>query len=110
MPSLELENYDVPSVADVASLLEELLQHAETVRPTASIEPALTKSDFEHLPARLAQALAPADSRGGADEPDDINKGRRFAIIETVARDKFSNLVVSRAGQIHVVVMALTTA
>lgn len=91
MPSLDFQNHDVPGVAAVAGLLDDLLRHAETVKPTASIEPALARSDFVDLSTRLAQALAPADTDGNGD----LNKGRRFAIIETVARDKFSNLIVS---------------
>jgi THO complex subunit 1 len=95
MPSLEMENPIVPGVSAVSSLLEELLQHAEIVKQTTSIEPALATSDFEDIPARLAQALAPAGSPEDTDENGDLSKARRFAIIETVARDRFSNLIVS---------------
>lgn len=95
MPSLEIQSPVVPGVSAVDSLLEELLQHAEIVKQTASIEPALATSDFEDLPARLIQALAPTGSPEDTDENGDISKARRFAIIETVARDKFSNLIVS---------------
>lgn len=95
MPSLEMEDPVIPGVSAVHSLLEELLQHAETIKQTAAIEPALVKSDFDDLSGRLARALAPSGSSGGADENGDVTKARRFAIVETVARDKFSTLIVS---------------
>jgi THO complex subunit 1 len=95
MPSLEVENYGVAGVATVDSLLSELLLKADTLKPTASIDPALEKADFEDLPARLARALAPAEEAEELDDNGDSNKARRFAIIETAARDKFSKLIVS---------------
>lgn len=99
MPSLEMEDTVVPGVSAVGNLLDDLLQHAETVKQTASIEPALSTSDFEDLPARLAQALAPEGAIEDTDENADLTKARRFAIIETVSRDKFSNLIVSGRRQ-----------
>lgn len=93
MPSFEMEDPLIVGVDAVDSLFDELLQYAETVKQTTSIDPALTKADFEDLSARLGQALAPAGQNG--EETGDLSKARRFAIIETVARDKFSNLIVS---------------
>ena len=95
MPSLEIEDPVIPGAAAVDDLFENLLRHAETVKRTTSIEPALTKTDFDDLPDRLAQAFAPAGAAEQAEENGDLTKARRFAIIETVARDKFSSLIVS---------------
>jgi THO complex subunit 1 len=95
MPSLEMEDPVIGGVSAVNNLLEELLQEAETIKQTASIEPPLAKSDFDDLPGRLARALAPAGSSEDTDENGDLTRARRFAIVETVARDKFSNLIVS---------------
>jgi THO complex subunit 1 len=95
MPLLEVQSHGIPSVAVFGEFLLELLNQAETLKPAGSIEPALEKSDFEHLQTRLSQALSgvgPAD----AEKPGDTKKGNRFAIIETAARDTFSNLIVSR--------------
>ncbi|KAB5557975.1 THO complex subunit 1 transcription elongation factor-domain-containing protein [Coniochaeta sp. 2T2.1] len=93
MPSLEMDGTVIPGLSAVDNLLDELLQHAETVKQTASIEPPLSQSDFSDLPARLNKALAPTGLPKDPPEKDDPVKSRRFAIIETVARDKFSNLI-----------------
>ncbi|KAB5570756.1 THO complex subunit 1 transcription elongation factor-domain-containing protein [Coniochaeta sp. 2T2.1] len=93
MPSLEMDDTIIPGLSAVDNLLDELLQHAETVKQTASIEPPLSQSDFSDLPARLDKALAPTGLPKDPPEKDDPVKSRRFAIIETVARDKFSNLI-----------------
>ena len=90
-----MEDPVVPGAAAVDNLFEELLRQAETVKRTTSIEPALTKADFDDLPDRLARAFAPPGAAEHAEENGDLTKARRFAIIETVARDKFSGLIVS---------------
>jgi THO complex subunit 1 len=97
MPSFEMENPLILGVDAVDSLFDELLQYAETVKQTTSIDPALTSTDFEDLSARLGQALAPAAAQNGDDNAD-LSRARRYAIVETVARDKFSNLIVSGEG------------
>lgn len=94
-----MEDPVISGVSAVHTLLEELLQHVETIKQTASIEPALAKSDFDDLSGRLARALASAASSGDINENGDLTKARRFAIVETVARDKFSNLIVSGGGR-----------
>lgn len=98
MPSLEADSYGVPGVAAVGQLLAKLLAHAETLKPTSSIEPPLEKSDFDDLSGPLSQALASTNPSSGAEENVDTNKGRRFAIIETAARETFSRLIVSLDG------------
>ena len=82
MPSLEIDSRGVESVSTLGSFLEQLLARGETVKTTASIEPALDKSDFEDLSQRLKE-LCP-----------DVEPTQRWAPVETVARDLFSNLVV----------------
>lgn len=82
MPSAVTEAHGVTQVATVTDILNESLRHARTVKPTSSIEPALNKSDFEFLLTRLTPVFASAD------------KARRYAVIETAARDIFTNSIV----------------
>jgi THO complex subunit 1 len=96
MPSLEMGEPAISGASAVDNLLGELLQHADTVKQTTSIEPPLSQSDFEDLPTRLAQALPSVDLPEDAEKGEhDLVKVRRWAVIETVARDRFSNLIVS---------------
>ena len=88
MPSAINEGHGVPQVAAVEDLLNESLDHARIVKPTFSIEPPLNKSDFEALFTRLPSVFANAVI---GQIPD---KARQYAIIETAARDLFSNLIV----------------
>jgi THO complex subunit 1 len=94
MPSLEVETHTVPGVAAVGGFLGKLLSHAETVKPSSTIEPALEKADFDDLQNRLS-AILPATDLTPGEESADQKKAHRFAIIETAVRDLFSNLVVS---------------
>lgn len=98
MPSLEVDEYEIPAVALASVLFYDLLDRAAKVKPTTTIEPPLDKSDFEDLPARLAQALASTTKSESTTDDGDLSrdKAQVFAIIETVARDIFNGFIVSR--------------
>ncbi|KAK7751498.1 hypothetical protein SLS62_006583 [Diatrype stigma] len=87
MPSAITDGHSVPQVTAVGDLLSEALDHARIVKPTSSIEPALNKSDFESLLARLVPVFTSAPTGQAAD------RARQYAVIETAARDLFSNLI-----------------
>jgi THO complex subunit 1 len=93
MPSSVIESHGVPGVAAFSAFLENLLARAETVKPTASIEPPLDKADFQDLQTQLNEALGVDPSQVG--EVNDAKRTQRYAIIETAVRDTFSNLIVS---------------
>ncbi|KAH8895078.1 nuclear matrix protein [Thozetella sp. PMI_491] len=83
MPSLEVDSHGVQAVATWGSFLTDLLTHAESVKTATTIEPALDKSDLGDLPKRVEELF-----------PDQVeSKSSRWASVETVARDLFSNLV-----------------
>ena len=82
MPSLEVDSRGVKAVANLGGFLTELLTRAESRKTTTTIEPALDKSDFGDLSGRLKE-LHPV-----------VEPTQRWAPIEAVARDIFSNLVV----------------
>ncbi len=93
MPALTIDSHGIDAVAAVGNFLNDLLSRAESIKPTATIEPPLEKSDFDDLQGQLNQifhsALVPS---GNAAEHQ---KTHRFAIIETAVRDTFGNLIVS---------------
>jgi len=75
----------IRSVASYAELLHNLLEKARAVKPKASIEPALTASDF-------GAAIEKIRRRPGIDflAPNSSH----FAAIETACREIFNNHVV----------------
>ena len=89
MPSLEINDEQIPPVAAFATLLSDLLARAEQVKPSASIEPALSRADFGDLSAQLSDVFA------AFPHLDDEDKSRKFAVIEIAVRDLFGRLVVS---------------
>lgn len=94
MPKTASAGDGIKAVASFRAFLEETLARAESVKPTSAIEPALDKSDFPDLQARLSQALGPELIQ--ADDSTDPKRFQRFAVIETAVRDTFSDLIVSR--------------
>lgn len=94
MPSLEAESHGIPAVASFKVLLDELLQHAQTVKASSSIEPPLKRTDFEDLQTKLRDVFPMADP-SVEEGKGDKKKARRFAVIETAARDTLSSLIVS---------------
>lgn len=94
MPALDGGNPGVEAVATFRDLLKQLLEEAGTAKATTTIEPALNKSDLHDLSGLVTSAV----SRLG---PNDQNKGRQFAILETAARDIFSRLIVRSTSFLH---------
>ncbi|KAK3692137.1 THO complex subunit 1 transcription elongation factor-domain-containing protein [Podospora appendiculata] len=84
MPSAMMaeESHGIAAVAAFGAFLDTLLAHAETVKPTAFIEPPLDKSDFDDLQHQLDDVLG-----------SDLDQVQRFAVIETAVRDIFGNLI-----------------
>lgn len=94
MPALDLENPGVSAVSAFGKLLNDLLDEASAAKETATIEPALSKSDFANIYDRVSSSLARSSTESNA--PQDSLRSRQFAVVETAARDSFSKLIVSR--------------
>jgi hypothetical protein len=92
MPSATTDSHGVSGVDAAGIFLDGLLERAESVKQTASIEPPLEKSDFDDLRRQLSDALG---YELPAEEPVDTKKVQRFAVIETAVRDTFKSLIVS---------------
>lgn len=83
-----MAGHGVQGVVIFGELLEDLLQRAEKVKQTNSIEPPLNKPGFADILERLESAFfSSADST-------ELKK-RSHAVIETAIRDKFNNLLAS---------------
>ncbi|RGP63371.1 nuclear matrix p84 [Fusarium sporotrichioides] len=93
MAAQDTDNPAAPAISVFTTLLEDLLSQAERSKQTATIEPALRKSDFDDLAGRItttaAEVASPADDRVKSAN----DKGQQFAIIETAARNIFSHLI-----------------
>ncbi|KAM6526359.1 hypothetical protein FSOLCH5_002475 [Fusarium solani] len=92
MAVLGADNPAAPAVAAFDALLRELLAEAERVKEVSTIEPALNKSDFDDLSGRVSSTAAQLPQLEG-DKDAKETKARQFGIIETAARDIFSNLI-----------------
>ncbi|KJR82324.1 THO complex subunit 1 [Sporothrix schenckii 1099-18] len=88
MPGLEINSHGIPAVEAIGAYLQELLDHAETVKPDRLLEPTLAKSDFDDIYGHVARIFA------GFDDPNG-KKLRQYAIVETAARDIFGELIAS---------------
>ncbi|KAF5634419.1 hypothetical protein F25303_8755 [Fusarium sp. NRRL 25303] len=93
MAAQEIDNPAAPAMAAFTTLLKEFLSQAETVKPTSAIEPALRKSDFDDVSGRVSRTADDVSSPAAEGAASTINKGRQFAIIETAARNIFSQLI-----------------
>lgn len=96
MPSAALDSHGILGVAAADTLLDKLLERAESVKQSQSIEPPLDESDFPDIRRQLSDALG---HELASEDPN--RKTRRFALIETAVRDTFKSLIVSLrlAGQ-----------
>ncbi|KAI8661676.1 Guanylate kinase-like domain-containing protein [Fusarium keratoplasticum] len=92
MAVLGADNPAAPAVAAFDALLRGLLTEAERVKEVPTIEPALNKSDFDDLSGRVSSTAAQLPQLEGAKDAKET-KARQFGIIETAARDIFSNLI-----------------
>lgn len=105
MPSA-VPGHGIPAVAACSTFLDDVLERAEQVKSTASIEPPLTKAELGDVSAQLSslfdEALGPVES--GDAEGDtakakaEQRKVRAFAMFETAARELFSHMIVSCAS------------
>ncbi|KAI0481140.1 THO complex subunit 1 transcription elongation factor-domain-containing protein [Xylariaceae sp. FL0804] len=94
MPSATLPEHGAPQVDTLVSLFREALDHAQTIKPTATIEPPLAKSDFDTITAQLP-AVFPCASPDYTSDQKDTEKARLYAVVETAARTVFSALIAS---------------
>ena len=87
MPGHEINSHGILAVEAISAYLQELLDHAETAKPSRALEPTLAKSDFDDIYCHVARIFT------GFDDPNG-KKLRQYAIIETAARDIFGELIV----------------
>ncbi|KAF4123264.1 THO complex subunit 1 [Geosmithia morbida] len=104
MHALHVNDLGIPAAEKFASLLKELMAEAAVIKPivpesdpSSSLEPPLNKQDFDGLSDRVANATSDMVPEGT--EEDEAAKtqikARKFALIEAVTRDIFSNLTAS---------------
>lgn len=87
-----MDSHGIASVAAAGGFLDDLLSRADSVKQSASIEPPLEESAFDDLRRTLSDTLG---YDAAAEEPADLKKAQRFAVIETAVRDTFKSLIVS---------------
>ncbi|KAI1467087.1 THO complex subunit 1 transcription elongation factor-domain-containing protein [Daldinia caldariorum] len=92
MPSANHLDHEVPQVNAFKALLRDALVHAQSVKPVTTIEPPLTKADFEDLLVQLP-SIFPCASPDYISENLQSEKARQYAVVETAARNVFSSLV-----------------
>jgi hypothetical protein len=107
MPALATQNPGVSAIAVFGSLLNELLDEAEQLKPystidseSSALEAPLTKSDFQNLSQRVDSSLSSIAGVPGEEDSEEGKtqiKSRRLAIIESAARDIFGSFVVRRS-------------
>ncbi|KAI5928358.1 THO complex subunit 1 transcription elongation factor-domain-containing protein [Camillea tinctor] len=94
MPSATNLEREVPQVDQFVTLLNDALNHAQSVKPTATIEPPLTKSHFEPFLVQIP-TIFPCASPTYESENAVSERGRQYAAVETAARTVFSSLIAS---------------
>ncbi|XXH05182.1 hypothetical protein Hte_011607 [Hypoxylon texense] len=92
MPSADNTDLDIPQVDAFEALLKDALTHAQSIKTTASIEPPLTKADFDESLAQLP-TIFPCASPSYTSNNLGAEKSRQYAVVETAARNVFSGLV-----------------
>lgn len=105
MPSA-VPGHGIPAVTACSTFLDDVLERAEQVKGTASIEPPLTKAELGDVSMQLSslfdEALGPVetgDAQGDAAEAKvEQRRVRAFAMFETAARELFSHMIVSCAS------------
>lgn len=104
MASFQVNDQGIAAAASFGSLLQELMAEAAAIKPvvagrdpSSSLEPPLSKQDFDGISDRVANATSDMIPEGIDDEDEAAKtqaKSRKFALIEAVTRDIFSNLTV----------------
>lgn len=106
MPSA-VPGHGIPAVTACSTFLDDVLERAEQVKGTASIEPPLTKAELGDVSGQLSslfdETLGPVETGGDGDVEGNAaeaeqRKVRAFAMFETAARELFSHMIVSRAS------------
>jgi THO complex subunit 1 len=75
---------ELPSVASITAKLQALLEQAKTIKPTASVEPALPTAEL--IPA-VDSLDADLDAKYASDH------AYKFAAVETAAREQFYSIL-----------------
>lgn len=100
MPSLDVDSYGIPAVTAFVDFFEASLEEAATIKPEATVEPALEDSDLEDVLSRLPAAATSTESQPAAGLRQ--RNSSKFATIETAARGFLSDLIVSsRPSNLH---------
>ncbi|TGO57318.1 hypothetical protein BCON_0067g00400 [Botryotinia convoluta] len=86
--AVSMEGHGLPVVESFAQLLLEMLQRAEHVKETHTIESPLSKTGLANTYERIDQIFNEA-------APIETKKRSQYAIIETAVRDTFNNLLAS---------------
>ncbi len=82
-----MAGYGVQAVGDFGVLLQEMLERAQVVKQTNTVEPSLHKSDLADLFERVNSIF-----------PTGSSSDSKKHVIETAVQDLFNNLLVSRAA------------
>ncbi|KAI1143970.1 THO complex subunit 1 transcription elongation factor-domain-containing protein [Hypoxylon sp. FL0543] len=82
----------VAQVDAFTALLKDALNHAQSLKPDASIEPPLAKADFDGLLAQL-RTIFPCAAPDYVSDNQASEKARQYAVVETAARNVFGGLV-----------------
>ncbi|KAK4193969.1 THO complex subunit 1 transcription elongation factor-domain-containing protein [Podospora australis] len=91
MPATLVDSHGIEAVANASILLKELLERADSVKQTSSIEPPLVESDFDNLQSRLNDVYG--SQAANVEDLSETQRTQRFAIIETAVRDTFRSLI-----------------
>ena len=75
---------ELPSLASITAKLQVLLEQAKTIKPTASVEPALPTAEL--IPA-VDSLDADLDAKYASDQ------AYKFAAVETAAREQFYSII-----------------
>ncbi|KAK8048480.1 hypothetical protein PG994_010210 [Apiospora phragmitis] len=93
----------VPQAAAFSQALQAALEHAREIKTTNTIEPALSRADFNDLFAQLPTIFPldasedPSATEGKANDGKTVDprKKRQYDVVEVVVRNQFSALVAS---------------
>ncbi|KAK9775035.1 putative Guanylate kinase-like domain-containing protein [Seiridium cardinale] len=88
MSTSDSQLFEIPQLVAFGAALEETLQTARNAKPTATIEPRLTKNDFPQLLVQLPVIFS-TEANGG----NDVDKSRQYMVIESVVRRRFDDLI-----------------
>ncbi|KAG0648438.1 THO complex subunit 1 [Hyphodiscus hymeniophilus] len=82
-----MAGHGVQGVDEFRSLLQEMLQRAEVVKSSTTVEPAVTKSDLGNLLERVE------DEFFSTATTTESSKKRKHAVIETAVRETFNSIL-----------------